>query len=228
MKTEGVSQLASQPTEKKKKVLVIVSSLLAFFLIVGLVLGMGKIRRFLGGATGGFKPEGVRVINITANSATVTWQTSKPVAAQVEYGTTPGSFLLRTFEKGETTNHNLTLSPLLPETIYYFRIRVGDEVYDDNGAPFSFTTKSSQSSPGSSPKIQKPVPSFTPTPSVKVTPQPTASLSATPASTATSSASKKYTQEDFIAKFGQSDEEFDINGDGIVNSADWILYQSQQ
>jgi len=216
-----------QPTEKKKKVLVIVFSLLAFFLVVGLVLGMGKIRRFLSGASGSFKPEGVRVVNITANSATVTWQTSKPAAAQIEYGTTPGSFLLRTFERGETTNHNLTLSPLLPETIYYFRIRVGDKVYDDNGAPFSFTTKSSQPSLGDSKKrVEKPIPSFTPTPSAKVTPRPTASSSAAPSS-ASSSASKKYTQADFMAKFGQSDEELDINGDGVVNSTDWILYQNQ-
>jgi hypothetical protein len=38
-------------------------------------------------------------------------------------------------------NHNLTLSPHKANTNYYFRIRVGDEVFDNNGIPYSFKTK---------------------------------------------------------------------------------------
>ena len=125
--------------------------------VVGIVVWqMGAIRTFFGEATGGAKPQGVRVANISANSAAISWQTTEPVVGQVEYGTTPGSFLLRATETSPTTNHNVSLSPLLPETIYYFRIRVGEEIYDDNGAPYSFTTKEAVAkmpSPGVSPVL---------------------------------------------------------------------------
>jgi len=210
----------------KRIVIVVIASFLGVVMIVGLVLGMGKIKTFLGGATGSLKPEGVRVGNISANSATITWQTSKPTAGQVEYGTTPGSFLLRTVETQETTDHSLTLSPLLPETIYYFRIRMGEEVYDENGAPYSFTTKvavasaassfNSSSSPSSS--SATPVPTLSPV-------IPTSSASGK--QTATSSSTARYTIDDFVAKFGSTDSNFDINKDGVVNSNDWILYQKQ-
>ena len=38
----------------------------------------------------------------------------------------------------------------------------------------------------------------------------------------------KYTLDDFKEVFGTSNPEFDINKDGVVNSADWILYQEQE
>jgi len=190
----------------KKIIIIVLVSLFGVAVIVGAVLSMDKIRTFLGEATAGSKPEGVRVTNITANSATVIWQTSKSVAGQVEYGTTPGSFLLRNTETAQTTSHSLILSPLLPETIYYFRIRIGEEVYDENGAPYSFTTKGAVAS----------------IPVVTVSPIPTLSL---PTSTPSATSSAQYTLDDFQAKFGSSDSEFDINEDGVVNSADWILYQ---
>ena len=197
----------------KKTITIVLVSLLGIAIIVGAVLSMGKIRTFLGGATGGSRPEGVRVTNITANSATVIWQTSKSVAGQIEYGTTPGSFLLRNTETAQTSDHSLVLSPLLPETIYYFRIRIGEEVYDENGAPYSFTTRVVASIPE---VTVSPVPTLpTSTPSASVTEVPSATSSA------------QYTLDDFQAKFGSSDSEFDINEDGVVNSADWILYQEQ-
>jgi len=195
--------MTNEKTNKRVFVIVLVS-LLGVAIIVGVVLSMGKIRTFLGGATGGLRPEGVRVTNITANSANVIWQTSKPVAGQIEYGTTPGSFLLRNTETAQTSDHSLVLSPLLPETIYYFRIRIGEEVYDENGAPYSFTTKGAVAS----------------IPKVTVSPVPTL-----PVSTSSAASSAQYTLDDFQAKFGSSDSEFDINKDGVVNSADWILYQ---
>jgi len=191
--------------------------------VVGIVVWqMGAIRTFFGEATGGAKPQGVRVANISANSATISWQTAEPVVGQVEYGTTPGSFLLRATETSPTTNHNISLSPLLPETIYYFRIRVGEEIYDDNGAPYSFTTKEAVAkmpSPGVSPTL----PLVSPTVVIsRPTVTPTQNLSPVISPT------EKYTLDDFQKVFGTSNAEFDINKDGVVNSADWILYQEQE
>jgi len=192
--------------------------------VVGIVVWqMGAIRTFFGEATGGAKPQGVRVASISANSATISWQTAEPVVGQVEYGTTPGSFLLRATETSPTTNHNVSLSPLLPETIYYFRIRVGEEIYDDNGAPYSFTTKEAVAkmpSPGVSPAL----PLVSPTVVIsRPTATPTQNLSPVISPTG-----GEYTLDDFKKAFGTSNAEFDINKDGVVNSVDWVLYQEQE
>ncbi|MBP8590928.1 fibronectin type III domain-containing protein [Candidatus Shapirobacteria bacterium] len=210
---------------KNKKIVLMAGGGILGLVAVGIVIWqMGTIRTFLGGATGEVKPQGVRVANITANSATVSWQTAEPTIGQIEYGTTPGSFLLRATETAETTNHSVVLSPLLPETIYYFRLRAGEEVYDDNGAPYSFTTKESAAkvpleiSPAVSPVLPTSVPS-------SVTVEPTKSLS--PSSSPTISPGE-YTLDDFKRVFGTSNEEFDINRDGVVNSTDWILYQESR
>jgi len=208
---------------KNKKTILMAGGGILAIVVVGIVVWqMGAIRTFFGEATGGAKPQGVRVANISANSAAISWQTTEPVVGQVEYGTTPGSFLLRATETSPTTNHNVTLSPLLPETIYYFRIRVGEEIYDDNGAPYSFTTKEAVAkmpSPGVSPTL----PLVSPTVVIsRPTVTPTQNLSPVISPT------EKYTLDDFQKVFGTSNAEFDINKDGVVNSADWILYQEQE
>ncbi len=208
---------------KNKKTILMAGGGILAIVVVGIVVWqMGAIRTFFGEATGGAKPQGVRVANISANSAAISWQTTEPVVGQVEYGTTPGSFLLRATETSPTTNHNVTLSPLLPETIYYFRIRVGEEIYDDNGAPYSFTTKEAVAkmpSPGVSPTL----PLVSPTVVIsRPTVTPTQNLSPVISPT------EKYTLDDFQKVFGTSNAEFDINKDGVVNSADWVLYQEQE
>jgi len=208
---------------KNKKTILMAGGGILAIVVVGIVVWqMGAIRTFFGEATGGAKPQGVRVANISANSAAISWQTTEPVVGQVEYGTTPGSFLLRATETSPTTNHNVSLSPLLPETIYYFRIRVGEEIYDDNGAPYSFTTKEAVAkmpSPGVSPAL----PLVSPTVVIsQPTVTPTQNLSPVISPT------EKYTLDDFKKAFGTSNAEFDINKDGVVNSVDWVLYQEQE
>jgi len=199
---------------KKKSIILIITIIVGILITVGLVLSMDKIRSIFSGATGKQKPQGVRVTNVSANSATIVWQTPSVVAGQIEYGTTPGSFLLRASETTQKTNHNLTLSPLLPETIYYFRIRINEEIYDENGAPYSFTTKSTKQ------KMINPIPTIKP---VTPTSPPVTTSPALP----TVATTTKYTLSDFAEKFGSSDTVFDINNDGTVNSADWALYQQQ-
>lgn len=218
--------------KNKKTIIVIVALVLAVGLIVGLVLGMDKVKNLFGQAAGQQQPQGVRVTSVTANSATIVWQTAIPVIGQIEYGTTPGSFLLRSAETNQITNHNLTLSPLLPETIYYFRIRVGDQVYDDNGAPYSFTTKAIvETVPVSpAPPLQQ---NIAPSDEENIVPEPdnTSSEIAPAPTTINQTASEdeetEYTLGDFVEKFGTSDPEFDLNKDGVVNSQDWSFYQQQ-
>jgi len=203
---------------KKKSIILIIVSIVGIIMIAGLILSMDKVRSLFSGATSKQKPQGVRVTNVDANSATIVWQTPSVAAGQIEYGTTPGSFLLRASETSQKTNHNLTLSPLLPETIYYFRIRIGEEIYDENGAPYSFTTKSAK------PKITNPVNNPPPEPIAATPTSPPVTITPTGPTAATV---EQYTLSDFTEKFGSSDAAFDINNDGTVNSADWALYQQQ-
>lgn len=216
--------------KKKKTIIIVVGVFLAIALIVGLVLGLDQVKNLFGQAASKQQPQGVRVTNIKANSATIVWQTASPAIGQIEYGTTPGSFLLRTAETNQTTNHSLTLSPLLPETIYYFRVRIGDQVYDNNGAPYSFTTQAAAETTLPTTPAEQP-----PTPASQVTSSPTPTQ-ATPKTSPTPNPaiptdgapkSSSYTMADFVEKFGTSDPEFDINKDGVVNSQDWSLYQQQ-
>jgi hypothetical protein len=217
--------------KNKKTIFVIVASILAIFLIAGLVLGMDKVKNLFGQAAGQQQPQGVRVTNITANSATIVWQTAIPTIGQVEYGTTPGSFLLRNAETNQNANHNLTLSPLLPETIYYFRIRIGSQIYDDNGAPYSFTTKATAEptiAPTVPPQQDSPIDNLGPAKpeEIQTTQSPTP-LAPDNQENADNQDEETYSLGDFTEKFGTSDPEFDLNNDGVVNSQDWALYQQQ-
>ncbi len=68
----------------------------------------------------------IQVINITHNSATVTWDTDEPTDSKVEYG------LAASYELGEVsstdlkTSHSMPLSGLIPDTLYHFRVTSAD------------------------------------------------------------------------------------------------------
>lgn len=130
---------------------------LVILLLVGVlgVLGMSTVRTLVGSAAAGVEPKNVIVKPevVTENGreefvAQVEWTTEKPAMSIVEYGTTPASLLLRLAESEQSTNHSVKLSPLKSNTSYYLRIRVGDEVFDNNGIPYSFKTKESGSGGG--------------------------------------------------------------------------------
>ena len=82
---------------------------------------------------------------VTPSSALISWMTDEPSNGQVEYGPTAelgtSSFLVQNFETDHTFLAPITISNLLPGTLYHFRIRSADAagnvaVSDD----FTFTT----------------------------------------------------------------------------------------
>ncbi len=85
----------------------------------------------------------VEVINITADSATVIWQTNETATSFVDYGLTT-SYELGTESVDQfVTSHSVDLAGLDPETVYYFQVRS----FDNNGnegtsSGYSFTTLS--------------------------------------------------------------------------------------
>ena len=64
--------------------------------------------------------------NITTNSAQITWSTDEASDAQVEYGLTSNYGALSAFDANFTTAHALTLTNLLSDTTYHFRVRSKD------------------------------------------------------------------------------------------------------
>lgn len=124
---------------------------LVILVLVGVlgVLGVGTAKTLIGSAAAGVEPKNVaakpEVTEVGGRQefeARVEWSSEKPSMGVVEYGTTPASLLLRAAEAQQATSHAVKLSPLKSNTSYYFRIKVGDEVFDNNGIPYSFKTKS--------------------------------------------------------------------------------------
>ncbi|MFA9288313.1 MAG: fibronectin type III domain-containing protein [Weeksellaceae bacterium] len=102
-------------------------------------------------------PQGLNIVPVDGQTATVSWNTGTDTLATVEYGTEPNpdSFVKFAFSDTPTTNHNLQIDKLTPGTTYYFRVRVGDNVYDNEGQLWSFTTPGGDTiSPSPTPSIE--------------------------------------------------------------------------
>lgn len=169
---------------------IVILSVLAVVMVL-LVVGVTQIRTFMSGAAGGVEPSGVAVIpGNDGKTAVVTWTSDKESIGKIEYGATAASLVLMSAEVTETTSHNVSLTSLRPDTTYYYRIRVGDDVFDNGGIPYSFKTKSDASA--------------ITTPSVSPA-QPVTTTTTTTNSTSSGTV---------------CDSKTDYNKDGIVNSMD--------
>lgn len=192
-----------------KTIIIVIILILVGVLIV---IGLNAAKTYLSGAAGGSEPNSVRV-QADVKSATISWQTDKESQGAVEYGTTPASLLLRALESSSVVSHNVVLSPLKTGATYYFRIKVGETIYDNNGIPYSFKTKASEGEAGGGEPQA-------PTPTVRV-PVPTKS-SASPGAGATGDKVSDCVIGDFRKKFGTTSKEYDLDGNGIVNTKDWM------
>jgi hypothetical protein len=189
----------------RKNIKIILIVLILFLAGIAAVLGMRVAKTYFSGASLDVEPKNVK-ITAQESSATITWQSDKPSIGVVEYGTNQGSLLLRAVESSESTSHRVVLSPLKPSTNYYFRIRVGEVIYDNNGVPYSLKTKEAE---------------------VTITPSPTAkpTSSQSPSSTPSAGSSSLVSQcdsDEFSSRFGTSDPAYDFDKNGQVNTRDWL------
>lgn len=145
---------------QNKKIFLIIGVVLLIIAIPIGVLLLGKKTTFKLGAQVPVVPENVTIYEITSNSAVVSWTTKKETQGAITYGINPNSLSLMKTETSPTTQHRLTLTNLLPETTYYFAIKIGENLYDNNGTPFAFTT---------TPQVQQPTPPPTSTPTPVMT-----------------------------------------------------------
>jgi hypothetical protein len=110
--------------------------------MVLVVLAISQVRTFMSGATSGVEPQSVTVVSgDDGKSAVINWISDKESLSKIEYGTTAASLVLMSAESSAVTNHSVSLTSLRPATTYYFRIKVGDEVFDNGGIPYTFKTK---------------------------------------------------------------------------------------
>ena len=69
----------------------------------------------------------VAAASVAPTSAVITWQTNKPSDQQVTYGTTTTYGLSTSLDPNLSLSHSQTLTNLLPETTYHFRVKSRDE-----------------------------------------------------------------------------------------------------
>ncbi len=120
---------------------IVILSVLLVVIVLG-VIGAKTVQTFMSGATSDVEPTGVTAISATdGKTATVSWTSKKAALAKVEYGTTAASLVLMATENDSVTDHKVSLSSLRPNTTYYYRIRIGEEVFDNSGIPYTFKTK---------------------------------------------------------------------------------------
>lgn len=203
---QPVNQTVFTPSTslKKSPVKTIVLSGIAILVLGGLILGFGEARSFLSRAEGSCIPSSVEETNLTANSIEITFSTEKVCLTEMSYGTSPESMLLRVPESTAALNHRFKLSPLLPSTTYYYQVVADGK---KTGSARSFLTQRTG------------VPE-------NIASRPTSVPASLP--TAIPSGSAAYKLDDFVKQYGTANSTFDIDKNGVVNSADWLLYQKDQ
>ena len=89
----------------------------------------------------------VLVSSITSNAATISWTTGQPANSQVAYGATNAYGSLSNLNPALVTSHSVTLSALLPSTIYHFQAQSTDAGGLGVSADSTFTTAASGTVP---------------------------------------------------------------------------------
>ncbi|KND48701.1 MAG: penicillin-resistant dd-carboxypeptidase-like protein [Parcubacteria bacterium C7867-003] len=75
----------------------------------------------------GPKISSIYTLEISSNSAIVTWKTDRPTNSKLEYGKTDNYESNAQVNNSLATSHSVTLTNLSPETVYHYRIRSTDE-----------------------------------------------------------------------------------------------------
>ena len=119
-------------------------------------------------------PQNVQVQKPSPDKASVAWSTDTETVSAIEYGTAPdpSKFQSAPVSGSPSTQHSVELSSLEPNTTYYFQIRGGETVYDNDGQYWTFTTNAEATGDVT------PSDSAIPTGGVSVVPTPTKTASA--------------------------------------------------
>jgi len=133
----------------KKRIPTIIGLLL---LIVGAVSGVVFINQgtnFLPRAAPEYAPQKVKITNVNENGFVVSWITQDPTTGFVKWGESASNLTTTTTDdrdqlagsSNEYRTHYISIQNLKPGSTYYFKLgSQKNQLYDNNGQPFSITT----------------------------------------------------------------------------------------
>src|SRR3990170_6814536 len=132
--------------QKKLRIVFLVIFLL---IILGVTVLVGQQAAFRLAKAGGCPAQKISVAQVSANSAVVAWDSENETQGRVEYGVNAGNLTFSTPEGSAGKKHNVPLTLLTPNTVYYYLITIGKNRCDSTGnvcttncVPWSFTTTS--------------------------------------------------------------------------------------
>lgn len=151
----------------------VISGLLIAVVIMAMSFNIlrGKLTRASDSA-----PRDVLVSSGNSDGVSVSWKTDQKTEALIAYGTSPDKLDRLIPENTTAIDHKLSINEvtngksLAPDTTFYFNIKIGDKIYDNNGIPWTFTTKGRHPTalpsarPTNSLTVELPKPSITPSP----------------------------------------------------------------
>ena len=122
-------------------------STLTFAVILTALIGAFGMGIFLGveeAPAHASLPQALRVANVRDTQFTVSWTSSGVEHGQVRYGTDPRRLGGTAYDdRGAATQddtHHVTVTGLMPETVYYFDVVSGAVTDNNGGAHYTVTT----------------------------------------------------------------------------------------
>lgn len=180
----------------------------------------------------------VQAVQVGANSAVISWTSDEDTQGRVQYSVDENTFPFSTREGSSSKEHNVPLTLLTPNTVYYYQLVFGTStggatkeiscdstggICTKNCVPWSFTTAVSL------PLKVESLPSVSPTTMVPAVPTPTVkSLLPTPALTLTAQNSSCEEVEQNIGATSSNAstwarvKQYDMDGNGIINGLDVV------
>ncbi len=186
----------------KKRIFLVISLLILLLGIPAGIILLNNRTIFRLKATNNNQPENVMIYEITDSSATISWTTKTATQGLINYGLSPTNLTLVQPEVAPAINHQVKLTRLLSGSTYYFTIKIGEDYFDNKGQPFTFMTRTKETTP-------------TPTPIPTI-------------SSPTSSPTPLLTEEGFQEEMGTNNPTYDLNKDGVVNILDLLLFRQQK
>ncbi len=130
---------------------ILINLLIVALLIGGVVTGIFAIRQatnyFSRAQQGVGQPGGVSARVVSQEQVVISWTTQEEVISLILYGTGPTSLDKTQTELSSAKTHRVTLSGLKPDTTYYYKIQVGQEIFDQAGQPWQFATLPEDAAP---------------------------------------------------------------------------------
>lgn len=195
---------------------IIIFAILILVIVLS-VLGVNVAKTFMSGAAADYEPQGLTAVpSADGGTATISWTTDKTATASVFYGTNVASLLLMAEDSATTTDHNILLTNLRPGKTYYYKIVVGENVFDNQGAMFSFKT-------GGSEAVATPTVIPTVAPVVTLPPVSSPSAVSTPSVVSTPGVSSPSISSATTTPSVVCDKTTDYNKDGVINSMDYLM-----